>query len=294
MNPRRRLTTAVVAGILLAAALGGWAWRHSRAAQAADASLRTRLADIVPMAPGRLAPCREVAPPGALVLLALGQSNAANHGQADAVTRRVPVVTPEGCGWAADPLPGGTGRGGSIWSRLPALLTPSAGQPPVVISVLAVDATSIADWTATDSPLRARLAQHLAGLARQGLPPALVLWHQGEADAQRRTSAAAYRDGLRILADLVRREAGPARVLLARSTICRSPASTSLHDAMARQAAEDPRFGTGPDLDQALPADQRPDGCHLGHEGLNHAARLWADAIRTALPAGKILPTRPS
>ncbi|MBK9234544.1 MAG: hypothetical protein IPO19_00130 [Rhodoferax sp.] len=140
-----------------------------------------------------------------LVLLVLGQSNAANHGALrEQKPVALPVVLEEGCALATDPLPGATGRGGSIWSALPqALEAAGVDRRNVVFSVLAVDATSIADWTSPDSPLRQRLVQRLAALKRIGLMPDLVLWQQGEADARLGTDPMAYAAALQQLRTLL-------------------------------------------------------------------------------------------
>ena len=281
---RRTIAAGLVAALLiLVLALTALAVRQGRQALAAESGLRQRLAAVLAAPADQIRPCKQVAPANALVLLALGQSNAANHAVADPSAARIPMVSAEGCLWAGDPLPGGTGRGGSIWSRLPAALAAQAELQPVVISVLAVDASSLAEWTQAGSPLRARLELHLARMAQWGLPPALVLWHQGEAEALQNTSAERYRAGLQALAGIVQGQVGqvgPVRLLLAHSTICRSARNEAVHQAIAQQVASAAPFGTGPDLDGALAPHERLDGCHLNAEGLAHAAALWASAIR--------------
>ena len=278
---RRTIAAGLVAALLiLVLALTALAVRQGRQALAAESGLRQRLAAVLAAPADQIRPCKQVAPANALVLLALGQSNAANHAVADPSAARIPMVSAEGCLWAGDPLPGGTGRGGSIWSRLPAALAAQAELQPVVISVLAVDASSITEWTQAGSPLRARLELHLARMAQWGLPPALVLWHQGEAEAMQHTSAERYRAGLLTLAGIVQGQDGPVRLLLAHSTICRSARNEAVHQAIAQQVASAAPFGTGPDLDLALAPHERLDGCHLNAQGLAHAAALWASAIR--------------
>lgn len=245
------------------------------------ASLDARLAQIV--APGtHPIPCSDVAATRPLVLLALGQSNAGNHGAPSA--RAAPPVTliAEGqCLTATDPLPGGTGTGGSIWQRLPALLSAPQGARPVVLSVLsvlAVDATSIADWTAAQSPLRERLAAHVAAMRRLDLAPALVLWQHGEADARGGTSAADYAAGLGRLAAALSEAGANAPIVLARSTICQSAPNGAIRSAIAASVANDRRFRLGPDTD-TLSSDAFRTGCHLTADGLDSAAKMWAATI---------------
>ena len=287
MNLLRRsshdwLAWGVIALIAVAAA-GLWA-RQLQRSQRALLNLENRLSMIMTAPAGSTAPCATVAPAGALVVLALGQSNAANHGVLETGSPRIALLSAEGCTWATDPLPGATGQGGSVWSRLPTALAKRPGLPPVLLSVLAVDASSVADWTRPDSPLRARLQQHLDQMARWGYPPELVLWYQGEADARLNTPASQYRLGLQALAGALQTAAGsPRKILLAHSTVCRSAASAALSGAINQLVASDPRFGQGPDLDHGLQRNQRYDGCHLSGAGLARAAELWADAVQIAL-----------
>ena len=257
------------------------AWRYQ---QAVAAGLQRRLADIVVAPSAAIIPCNDIAAADIPVVLAMGQSSAGNHGLSDPLhPASIPMVSLEGCLWAREPLPGATGRGGSVWSRLPAELASRKVLPPVLMSVLAVESSSIAEWTRPESPLRARLLQHLDRMKRLGRLPTLILWDQGAADVRDRTSSQDYRAGLLALADTVQSQAGPVRILLAPTTRCRSEASPALHKTVAQLVATDRRFGKGPLLDQALSADMRYDDCHLNVAGLGRAATLWADSVHVAL-----------
>lgn len=285
MSRRRTLAAAAALVCLALLMASAWVYRDKRQRRAAALSLQLRLADTVRPAPADIVACATVAPPGTLVILALGQSSAANHGQAQPPARRVAMLTDQGCLWATDPLPGATGRGGSTWLHLPAALAAWPDVPPVLLSVLAIESTSIADWTQAHSPLRARLLQHLGRMAEQGYPPAWVLWDQGAADAMRHTTPEAYKAGLETLAGLVRSNAPSARILLAPTTLCRNGAALQLHEVVSRLVAADPRFGPGPLLDTVIPATERYDGCHFSAAGLRRAADAWARALQRELSA---------
>jgi len=272
---RRTLSCALLAvAVMAAAALYQWVAHHPH-----GAPLNARLAQIV--APGKHAqiPCAELAATRPLVLLALGQSNAGNHGAPSARAAAPVTLIAEGkCLTAADPLPGATGTGGSIWQRLPALLSAPLDARPVVLSVLAVDATSIADWTEAQSPLRERLAAQVAAMHRLGLAPALVLWQQGEADARDGTSEADYAAGLGRLAAALSEAGTNAPIVLARSTICQSAPNSAIRNAIEASVANDRRFRLGPDTD-TLSSDAFRTGCHLTADGLDSAAKMWAATI---------------
>jgi len=242
--------------------------------------LGRRMAGIAQPAPGSQVPCASLAVQHPLVLLVLGQSNAGNHGSASRYPTPVPVITAEGtCHNSLDPLPGGTGEGASVWTRLPAALRAEGFTRPVVLAVLAVDASSSAEWARPDSPLPARLETLAAATRAQGLPPALVLWHQGEADARSGTAPEVYTQALRTVAARLKAAGVGAPWLLAQSTRCRSPASEPLRQAVRTLASAEPGFLLGPDTDTLGAEDYRSDGCHFNDAGLDAAARLWARAL---------------
>ncbi|MBL8471207.1 MAG: hypothetical protein JNM98_05350 [Rhodocyclaceae bacterium] len=226
--------------------------------------------------------CAGLAAQRPLVLLALGQSNAGNHGSLAAALPPVYLVSAGQCVLAADPLPGATGRGGSIWQRLPAALSERGWARPVVLSVLAVDATTLDDWTHPQSPLGAQLAEHVRSLNGLRLAPDFVLWQQGEADAKAGTEAAAYAARLDGLAVLLRDAGSTAPIFLARSTVCRSPPAAAIRASIEGAVAQRAQFRLGPDID-VLGAELRHDGCHLAAAGLDRAAQAWAEVILTSL-----------
>lgn len=249
------------------------------ALQRQNASLTTRMAQIIRVENHTEVPCAGVVAAQPLVLLALGQSNAGNHGSPPSGTAAPVTLIGEGkCISATAPLPGGTGTGDSIWQRLPALLSTQKETRPIVLSILAVDATSIADWTSPHSPLRERLAAHVASMHRLGLAPDLILWQQGEADARRGTSANEYVTGLGLLAAALNEAGANAPIILARSTVCRSSPSAAIRGAVEATVASDRRFRLGPDTD-ALSGDTFRNGCHLTAEGLDSAAKMWGATI---------------
>jgi hypothetical protein len=224
--------------------------------------------------------CAQIAGQKPIVILAIGEANAANHG-ARAGDRDVPItVIAEGkCTISADPLPGATGAGGSIWYRVPRYLTKLVPQRPIVFSVLAVEDTLIADWTDTASPLRARLNQRIQSMQTLGLAPQLVLWQQGESDAHDGTTALAYSAALDKLAGLLDQAKVSATIVLAESTVCRSAPEDVIRKAIEAKVTQNTRFTLGPDTDYEIHAGYRSDQCHISAEGLNRAGQLWAETI---------------
>ena len=269
------LAVAVVAALAWAAVL---AWQGGRA----DRSLAARMQGIV-AAPAAGAPCRLPGAPAPLVLLALGQSNAGNHGAEDEPPAagdgpRIMVFTGRGCLRLPDPLPGGTGLHRSIWAQLPAQLRSLGVEREVVVALLAVDATSIDDWTRAGSPLPRRLRTLLDDLRAADLQPARVLWQQGESDARAGTTEADYRRGFEALRATLRGAGVTAPVLLAQSTLCRSGDASGVRAAVASLVAQHDDLLPGPDTDR-LQGPYRPSGCHFSRSGVEAAAALWARAL---------------
>lgn len=243
-------------------------------------SLNARLEQIVRVEQHTEISCAELAKSRPLVLLAIGQSNAGNHGVAPTSPKESISLISEGkCIKATDPLPGGTGTGGSIWLRLPALLSIHKHSRPVVLSILAVDTSTIKDWTDPSSPLNSRLASHVASMRRLGLAPDLVLWQQGEADNLIGTSKNDYSSGLVKLLSTLKGAGTNAPIILARSTICKTLPNAPIRSAIEEATvSDDQHFRLGPDTD-TLSSDTVRNGCHLIAEGLDIAAKMWAIAV---------------
>ena len=272
---RRRLKLSALLGLLLLAA-----YLAHRSHQS-ESQLDTRLAAIVTAQPETIVDCTSMLHPRPLVLLALGQSNAGNHGSlSKSEEAPIAMLTGTDCVETNDPLPGATGRGGSIWRHLPALLNEGLAGRKVLISVLAVDATTIDDWTRPGSRLRARLVAQIQALKRHGLKPDFVLWQQGEADALNGTPSSAYLKGLDQLAAILDQTGVGAPLVLARSTVCRTHPGADVRGAIDQAVAGNPRFLLGPDTDSLLGDMYRSDGCHLNASGLKNAAKAWASVLK--------------
>lgn len=273
-----RFTLYILIAALLLAAASGYRLYQSHS------PLGAKLASIVAPGDSQVVDCTALVKQQPLVLLVLGQSNAGNHGTL-VQTGDEPVAMLAGntCVLANDPLPGATGTGGSIWRHLPAVLSPQFAGRKVLLSIVAVDATTIDDWTLPDSPLAKRLARQLNALQQRGLQADFVLWQQGEADARINTSTEAYLNGLRRLAAALAHEGTRVPVLLARSTVCRSPPNANIRQAVERATSAGIIFAPGPDTDLLLGEGFRRDGCHFNDRGLKEAARAWVTMLQQAM-----------
>jgi Carbohydrate esterase, sialic acid-specific acetylesterase len=224
------------------------------------------------------------------VLLVLGQSNAANHGEAR-YTAAKDVFSLDFrhmlCRRAADPLAGASGAGGSIWPRLGDLLIETGAFRRVLLVPLACGESSIKDWT-PEGTMHPRTTLALSRLRKEldvsVLPFSAVLWQQGETEANHtQMSAQAYKMHFHdVVADL-RANGVFAPIFAACATFCEaSPPAFQNRTAIRQALLELPDatggiFG-GPDTDTIGP-EGRFDGCHFSEHGLQRCAELWLDAL---------------
>jgi lysophospholipase L1-like esterase len=277
MKPGRSLAVPL---LVLGSAAAAVAVALADRLEDAQEVLRRRIATVARPGPGSMVPCERLRALQPLVLLVLGQSNAANHGLANGDGAKVPVISAAGtCHLTGDPLPGGTGGGRSIWSHLQAAIDRQPGGRPVVFGVLAVDATRMADWSDPDGPLAPVLKATVAAMQAARLAPDLVLWQHGEADARAGTDPNLYVLGLTQLAERLAAQGVRTPWVLAQSTVCRSPPAERFRTAVQALVASDVRFRRGPDTDSLGAPEHRFDGCHFSRWGLQRAAEAWAEVL---------------
>lgn len=276
------------AGLSAAAVVVGAVLYPLMQQRGADHGLTVRLNSIAPT-PDLASPrtCQQPEAAAPIVLLILGQSNAGNHGAEDeplgvGVAPQVTVFSGGLCLRSGDPLPGGTGRHKSVWSRLPAHLKLQGYTGEVVIVLLAVEATTVNDWSRVSSPLHKRLQSLLLAMQTDHLRPSLVLWQQGEADALRNTKVDDYVTDFESLLQSIRAAGVTAPVLLARSTYCNGSDGRLVRQAVSRLLARLPDVQAGPDTDTLL-GKNRTRGCHFSSAGVDAAAALWAGVIAAAV-----------
>lgn len=220
-----------------------------------------------------------------LVLLTLGQSNAANAG--DGRFGPVPGVYNfnlfDGrCFEARDPLLGPGGDGGSAWVPLARQIIESGLAATVIIAPIGLGGSRVEDW-APGGKLWSRLGRAVGELSHAGLRVHAVLWHQGESD--RGTDAAVY--GASLL-DMVRgiRAAGlAAPIYVARATRCGEFESLEINRTQAALVHDHPELGLrpGPDTDRLREPVWR-DGCHFTRAGLVRHAGLWFEVLAGDVP----------
>lgn len=218
-----------------------------------------------------------------LVLLCAGQSNAANYG--DTRGESINGVYNFYLGKlyrAKDPLLGGGGTDGSVWTRLGDLVVEGGLCDAVVIAPVAVSSTQIAAW-APGGHLHPLLLSTIEDLRDRGLPPSALLFQQGESDAVDGTRAADYAERFGLMLEAVRGELPDTPILVATATLNAGRVSPEIRGAQSRILDAARGVYPGPDADSLVGECRNAgDKTHLSGRGLRRCAELWLDALKRA------------
>jgi autotransporter-associated beta strand protein len=220
--------------------------------------------------------------------LTAGQSNSANHGERGINTDdRVSAMNYADGIWtlAADPMPGASGTGGSVWTRLGALLT-SASNVPVGFVCVGVGGTPVSYWEppATEGYLRLKAAAQ--AFPENGFRA--VLWHQGESDSYYSTTPANYQARLSSAIAQLRADAGWAVPwYVAEASDLNSTTLAQEEPVMAGQRRvihADPLVFAGPATDDFHLEGKLYDGVHFNNAGMADHAQQWAQLLGGSAP----------
>ncbi len=217
------------------------------------------------------------------VLLAIGQSNAANHASQRVVTRHPGAVLNyfEGtCFAAASPLLGASAEKGEFLTLLADKLVSDGVYRSVVIVSAGIGSSPIARWQ-RDGDLNEKLKATLKELsARYKVTD--VVWHQGESDFDYSTSTKVYLKSFASLLETLTESGINAPVFTAIATRCMAGTPGGNPVAAAQRALVDnKRIFLGADTDNLLSAADRQSGtCHFTESGQVKTAASYAEAIR--------------
>jgi len=237
-------------------------------------------------------PTKSVREQDPAVLLILGQSNGANHGETPfEANERVYNFNPfDACCYKArDPLLGATGEGGSPWCLLADALIVRRLARSVLLCPLAVGGSQVVEW-APGGQYHHRAFYCLGRLKDAGFWPTHVLWHQGEADALYGTSEDHYISSFRKLASSLRDGGVEAPIFVALAAYFAVPSGHENGHETVRHAQvalidDGAKIYRGPDTDIIL---DRFDGCHMGTVGLRKHAEAWLKVLENHRRAGPV------
>jgi hypothetical protein len=224
---------------------------------------------------------------GTAVILAIGQSNVANHA-AERITTRHPgaAINYFGgkCHAAASPLLGATQDGGEFLTLLADDLIDSGLYRNVVIVSSGIGGTAISRWR------RHGYLNEMLLKTFKTLPPGYkvteVIWHQGESDFMEATSTSDYVASFESLVDTLVENGVDAPIYISVSTRCGTPWTADNPTAAAQRAVVDnKRILLGADTDTLLLPEDRHDGCHYSETGQKKTAASYAEAIKLSRQA---------
>lgn len=210
-----------------------------------------------------------------IVIVAFGQSNAANHGDVKYIPRSMVVNFYAGkCYRAEDPLLGGTGDGGSVWTRLGDLLVEAKEFDTVVIASLGCSGATVERWR-PGGDLYPQLVYTLKDLEAAGLPATHLLWMQGETDHS--TSSERYIQCFGEMLKGAQQTAPRAAVFV---SITSRTATLLRQDGLQAELVKRFDVKSGPDVD-SLQGEYRNsrDKVHFSGRGLDRCAQMWFDVL---------------
>jgi lysophospholipase L1-like esterase len=231
---------------------------------------------------GRVAaPC----PNDALIIVAIGQSNAANA--IGTRTGRQETLDAYNffdgtCYRIEDPLIGTTGDAGSLWTNLAQRLTQRHAGLSVIVVSAAVKGASITDWLDRRSQYLPRLERQLAQLPAH-TTPALIIWLQGEAEARYGVASDTYAARLEALIshiDALPSIRGTSQWLIFQTARCYDNQALTAPILAAQKAVATrvPGRILGPNTD-AFSDALRDDGCHFNDQGRQAIVPLVSERI---------------
>lgn len=208
-------------------------------------------------------------------ILAIGQSNLANHCGTPGASDFGEVVHAGATHPVRDPIPGGTGDLGSVWPRVCDELVRRAWPGTLRLTLAARGGTSVNEW-APGGPCYDALTERVAQGDAEGVTH--VVWQQGEKDTLLETTEADYTADFLRLYDGVTSVVGKVPWIICRTSYRFGVTSDAVVTAQAKLASSVELGIPGPDLD-SLGAEFRRDDTHFNDEGLTRFAALLAAVI---------------
>jgi len=200
-------------------------------------------------------------------ILVLGQSNVASHGEPPGECSFGRVFHAGRFLPLRDPVLGGTGEGGSVWTRFAVKLQDAELVDDLIISLRAVGGTAMQDWS-TSGKCFSALRADLPEMQTCPVAPTHVVFHQGERDNFLETAEADYVAQFDPLYDLVRQAFPQISWIFCQATYRMGVISHTIRQAQARIIAKYPDIHAGPDTD-AWGDEFRIDGTHFNQKGLD-------------------------
>jgi hypothetical protein len=214
------------------------------------------------------------------VFVTAGQSNSANYGKPRQAARDDRVVYYNGKNFipAEDPIPGGSGGGGSPWPILGDRIAQSQ-QVPVCFRSATLTWTEVKNWLPPETRLYKNLVKCVGEFGPGGV--SAVLWHQGESDSLARTPAETYCKRLNTIIESLNRDAGyQLPWFVAQASF--HPGSKQPQErevAKGQLLLWERGFANKGAVTDDLGQEYRSDGVHFNQLGLTTHAERWFEAL---------------
>jgi len=214
------------------------------------------------------------------VFVTAGQSNSANHGKPRQAAKDDRVVYYNGKNFipAGDPIPGGSGGGGSPWPILGDRIAQSQ-QIPVCFRSATLTWTQVKNWLPPETRLYKNLVKCVGEFGPGGVRA--VLWHQGESDSLARTPAETYCKRLNTIIESLNRDAGyKIPWFVAQASF--HPGSKEPQEkevAKGQQLLWERGFAHKGAVTDDLGQEYRSDRVHFNQLGLTTHAERWFEAL---------------
>jgi len=221
------------------------------------------------------------------VILAMGQSNAANSGEGlYKVKNKVFNIFQGNCYIADDPLLDATGVRGAVWGRVADKLINEGLYDKVFIKSIAVGGSPMVSWTQhgkgrVHGNYFVRILNAIDELKILGLDVTHILWHQGEQDTSFGTTTKNYKEMFLNMLDGIRKKGGvKSPIYIARASSCQGRSSRKVIAAQNELIEQYDDILQGPNTDLINDSKYRIDGgCHFSKTGLALHANKWYESI---------------
>ena len=213
--------------------------------------------------------------------LVIGQSNAANHGPTPqrVDSDKASLFFKGALQPLHDPLPGGSGTGGSVWTRLGRRLLATDRFDRIIFTLAAIDGASIRELAPGGKYFPA-IANPLSSMSKTDLVPSHVFIHQGEQETLLATSASDYLNVLKSLIACLRNGGVGAPVFVCRNTYRNGLTNKDVRSAQEEIVDPANHIFAGPDTDSLGEDWRSDDNVHFSDAGLEAFADLWMGALR--------------
>ena len=209
-------------------------------------------------------------------ILVLGQSNAANHGWPRArAGKDCYALSAEGWHPAVDPLPGASGEGGSVWTRLAPLMMRDGRTEKVVFACVAQGSSRVVDWL-EGGRHEPRIRQILQVLRREELKVDLVIWHQGETESWDDDSdGELYAEQLKGLFRNLRAQGVMSPIMVCQTSVDPDEVvNAAIRDAQKQVAQSMDGVILGPDTDLLGLDHRKEDRVHWNQQGMEAFSQM--------------------